>query len=53
MEYFSTNDFQLSFHFEQRRADTLLTKASKLGKEDVVHLLLYAGAAIEATNEVT
>jgi hypothetical protein len=33
--------------------DTLLIKAASLGKEDVVHLLLHAGAAIEAANNVT
>ena len=32
---------------------TLLIKAARLGKEDVVKLLIDAGAAIEATNKVT
>ena len=51
MEYLSTNDLRLFVLFEQ--ANTLLIKAAKLGKEDVVSLLLHAGAAIEATNKVT
>jgi hypothetical protein len=38
--------------FKQEQEDTLLIKAARLGKEDVVSLLLHAGAAIEATNEV-
>ena len=35
------------------REDTLLIHAARLGKEDVVDLLLLAGAHIEATNKVT
>ena len=31
----------------------MLIKAARLGKEDVVCLLLHAGAAIEAADEVT
>ena len=32
--------------------DTLLITAARLGKDDVVHLLLDAGAAIEADDKV-
>ena len=42
MEYLSTNDFGLSVLFEQEKEDTLLIKAARLGKEDVVSLLLHA-----------
>ena len=31
----------------------MLIKAAKLGREDIGHLLLHAGAAIEATDKVT
>ena len=37
----------------QEKEDTLLIKAARLGKEDVLLLLLDAGAAIEATNKVS
>ena len=33
--------------------DTLLIKAASLGRDDVVYLLLNAGAAIETKNKVT
>ena len=33
--------------------DTLLIHAARLGKEDVVDLLLFAGADKEATDKVT
>ena len=39
--------------FQQFWKGTLLIRAARLGKEDVVHLLLDAGAAIEATCKVT
>ena len=44
----------LCFFFSyQEKEDTLLIHAARLGKEDVVDLLLLAGAHIEATNKVT
>ncbi len=42
-----------NFFSYQEREDTLLIHAARLGKEDVVDLLLLAGARIEATNTVT
>ncbi len=41
-----------SFLFQKDKEDTLLIKAARLGKEDVLQVLLNAGAAIEATNKV-
>ena len=41
-----------SFLFQKEKKDTLLIKAARLGKEDVLQVLLNAGAAIEATNKV-
>lgn len=43
----------LQICFYQEKEDTLLIHAARLGKEDVVDLLLLAGAHIEATNKVT
>ena len=37
---------------QQEMEDTVLLKAARLGKEDVVHLLLNAGADIEAKSKV-
>jgi ankyrin repeat protein len=37
----------------QDKKETLLIKAARQGKEDILQLLLNAGAAIEATNKVT
>ena len=42
-----------NFFSYQEKEDTLLIHAARLGKEDVVDLLLLAGAHIEATNKVT
>ena len=52
MEYLSTNVFRLSVLFKQEKEDTLLITAARSGKEDVVSLLLHAGAVTEATNKV-
>jgi hypothetical protein len=53
MKYSSTTIFKSSGLILQEKGDTLLIKAARLGKDHVVCLLLHAGAAIEATNEVT
>ena len=36
----------------QGKQDTILVKAAKLGKQDIVDMLLAVGADIEATNKV-
>lgn len=36
----------------QEKQDTILVKAAKLGKQDIVDMLLAVGADIEATNKV-
>ena len=48
---YSSNNF-LSFFSVEQEEDTLLIRAARIGKEDVVKLLPEAGVAIEAVEEV-